>query len=174
MEGAWKNMSSHTPTPADLSRLLDQEEAACRALLKTLEDERQAVRSLAIEKLHSINGERLTLLESLQRLVREADESLRDLVARRGFPSPTSWQAVLDRLAPEEAGELRARHCSLVEAAESVREGLRRNGDLVDAIRTMIDQALSAGSAAVQEREGYGSDGRRASVAANGFLYQQG
>jgi hypothetical protein len=81
---------------------------------------------------------------------------------------------VLDRLAPEEAGELRARHRSLVEAAESVREGLRRNGDLVDAIRTMIDQALSAGSAAVQEREGYGSDGRRASVAANGFLYQQG
>ncbi|MCP9471298.1 MAG: flagellar protein FlgN [Nitrospira sp.] len=167
-------MSSHAPTPADLSRLLDQEEAACRSLLNTLEDERQAVRSLAIEKLHAINGERLALLESLQRLAREADESLRDLAAGRGFSQPTSWQAVLDRLMPEEAGELRARRHSLIKAAESVREGLRRNGALVDAIRTVIDQALSAGSAAARERQGYGSDGRRTSMSANGFLYQRG
>ncbi|MCA1959012.1 MAG: flagellar protein FlgN [Nitrospira sp.] len=168
------NVSSHIPTLADLSRLLGQEEDACRALLKILEDERQAVRSLAIEKLHSINGERLALLESLQRLAREADESLRGLAAERGFPQPTSWQVVLDRLMPEEAGGLRARHRSLIEAAESVREGLRRNGTLVDAIRTVIDQALSAGSAVAQERQGYGSDGRRTSMSANGFLYQRG
>ncbi|MCP9439198.1 MAG: flagellar protein FlgN [Nitrospira sp.] len=168
------NVSSHTPTPADLFRLLDQEEAACRALLKTLEDERQAVRSLAIEKFPSINSERLALLESLQRLVRETDEVLRDLAARRGLLQSISWQAMLDRLMPEEAGELRVRRHSLTEAAESVREGLRRNGALVDAIRTVIDRALSAGSAAVSEREGYGSDGRRASAPANGFLYQQG
>lgn len=168
------NVSSHMPTPADLSRLLGQEEAACRALLNTLEDERQAVRSLAIEKLHSINGKRLALLESLQRLARETDELSRDLAAQRGFPQSTSWQAMLDRLMPEEAGELRARWSSLIKAAESVREGLRRNGALIDAIRTVIDQTLSAGSAAVSEREGYGSDGRQASVPANGFLYQQG
>lgn len=168
------NVSSRTPTLADLSRLLGQKEAVCRALLKILEDERQAVRSLAIEKLYSINSERLALLESLQRLARETDELLRDLAVRHGFPQLMSWQAMLDRLMPEEARELYARHHSLIEAAESVREGLRRNRTLVDAIRTVIDQALSAGSTAAPEQEGYGSDGRRASAPANGFLYQQG
>jgi hypothetical protein len=166
---------SHATALVDLCRQLGREEDACRALLETVQEERAAIRRLAIAEFHPINCKRLAVLESLQRLSQETDGMVRSLAAKVGLPPTTSLQGCMDRLGPEESLDLRARHVSFMEAAKTVRAEIGQNAVLIEGIRGLIDQALSAGSAAVPGQDGYGSDGRRMRTpSANVLLYQQG
>jgi hypothetical protein len=166
---------SHMPTLIDLCRHLSREEAVCQSLLETVQEERLAIRRLAITEFHPINCTRLALLESLQQLAQESDDLVGRLAAQFGFPLTTSVQSLIDRLTAAESAELRARHRSFMETAKVVRDEIARNAVLIEGIRGLIDQALSAGSEAVSEQDGYGSDGRRAlAPSANVLLYQQG
>ncbi|MDH5641019.1 MAG: flagellar protein FlgN [Nitrospira sp.] len=166
---------SHSPTLVDLCRHLSREEVVCRSLLETVQEERLAIRRLAIIDFHPINCKRLTLLESLQQLAQESDDLVRRLAAQFGLSQTTSLQNLMDRLSVPESAELRARHRSFMETAKMVRDEIAQNAVLIEGIRGLIDQALSAGSEAVSREDGYGSDGRRAlAPSANALLYQQG
>lgn len=166
---------SHATALVDLCRQLSREEDACRALLETVREERAAIRRFAIEEFHPINCKRLAVLESLHRLAQETDGLVRSLAATVGLSPTTSLQGFMDRLAPEESLDLRARHVSFMHIAKTVRAEIGQNAVLIEGIRELIDQALSAGSAAVPGQESYGSDGRRTRTpSANILLYQQG
>ena len=166
---------SHMPTLGDLCRHLNREEAVCRSLLETVQEERLAIRRLAIIEFHPINCRRLALLESLQQLTQERDDLVRRLAVQFGFPEAASVQHLMDRLTAAESADLRARYRSFMETAKVVRDEIARNAVLIEGIRGLIDQALSAGSEAMSGQDGYGSDGRRAlAPSANVLLYQQG
>lgn len=171
---AFMNTPSHTLAEANLLRLISEQEAVCRTLLQTIHEERQAIRSLDLERLHTVNAKRLTLLEFLQRLSREANETARTLLPQQGDDAPASLHAVGEQLGYETAAAVRVRYDSLHRTAQAVREELKRNGSLVEAIRLLLDQTLSAASLVSSGPDGYGSDGRRTSVSAHGLLSQQG
>ncbi|MCS6896888.1 MAG: flagellar protein FlgN [Nitrospira sp.] len=168
------NAPSCLSTVMELSHLIAQKETTCRALLNILHEERRAIRSLAIERVHSLNGERLALLESLRQLVQKTDELTHDLVRQRGIPAPASLPTLLEQLTPEEAGELRSRYRSLARISELIREELRQNASLIETIRSLIDRTLSTGNAAAWEQGGYGSDGRRTAAPTTVLLSHQG
>jgi flagellar biosynthesis/type III secretory pathway chaperone len=168
------NTQSHMPVGANLLRLISEQEAVCRTLLQTMCEERQAIRSLDLERLHAVNDKRLTLLEALQRLSQEANETARTLLPRQGSDAPSSLQAVGELLGHETGAAFRARYDSLHRTAQVVHEELKRNGSLVEAIRLLLEQTLSAASLTSSGPDGYGSDGRRTSMSAHGLLSQQG
>ncbi|MDH5667246.1 MAG: flagellar protein FlgN [Nitrospira sp.] len=166
---------SPMPDLIDLCRHLSREEAVCRSLLETVQEERLAIRRLDIAEFHPINCRRLALLESLQQLAQESDQLVRQLAVRFGFPQTTSVQSLMDHLTVAESADLRAMHRSFMGTAKVVRDEIAQNAVLIEGIRGLIDQALSAGSEGLSERDGYGSDGRRAqTTSGNILLYQQG
>jgi len=163
------------PTLADLCQHLRREEAICRSLLETVHQERLAIRQLALVEFHPINCKRLILLESLQQLVQESDDLIRRIAVRFGFPQTTSAQSLIDRLGAAEALDLCESHRSFMKTAKLLREEIAQNAILIEGFRGLINQALSAGSEAVSEHDGYGSDGRLAqALPPTVLLYQQG
>lgn len=166
---------SHMPSLRDLCHLISREEDACRSLLETVEEERIAIRRLAVAEFHPINCKRLAALESLQRMAGESNELVRRLAVRFGLPETTTLQGFMDHLTASESADLRAQHRSFMAIAKSVRAEIAHNAVLIDGIRGLLDRALSSGSMIVPGQDVYGSDGRRAqSSGTNVLIYQQG
>lgn len=165
-----------SPATARLCRLLTQEEAACRSLLETVQEERAAIRTLAITEFHTINCRRLAILESLQTLADERHRLLQELAGQYGCqPGTLSLHQLLDHLKDAGADELQAAYRAFMATAKMVREEIKQNVVLIEGIRGVVDQALSAGTMVVPGRDLYNHDGRSsAATPVNAFIHQQG
>ena len=167
-------MHSGTPTIFDLSRLLEREEEACRALLGTVHQERAAIRTLAVTEFHSINCQRLAVLESLQRLTDERQSLFQRFAGEQGLSNPAiSLHEVLDRVGDPMAGTLRARYNDYVATAKLVRQEIAHNVTLIEGIRGVVEQVLSVGARAVPGSDLYGQGGRAAQTPQGTAFFQQ-
>jgi hypothetical protein len=168
--------SASSPETARLCRLLSQEEAACRSLLETVHEERAAIRTLAITEFHPINCRRLSILESLHGLADERQRVVHELAGRHGLPaSGTSLHRLLDHLKGAAAAELRAVYRSYMAAAKLVRDEIKQNVVLIEGIRGVVDQALSAGTTVLPGQDIYTSAGHSSGAGRlNVLIHQRG
>jgi flagellar biosynthesis/type III secretory pathway chaperone len=163
------------PMVFDLCRLISREEAACRSLLETVQEERTAIRRLAITEFYPINCRRLAILESLQVLAQESNELVGRLIAGFGLPETTTLEDFIDRLTEPESADLRARHRSFIAIAKSVRAEIAQNAVLIEGIRGLVDQALSAGTTVVPGQDLYAADGQSSCAGRlNVLIHQRG
>jgi hypothetical protein len=163
-----------SPPIGQLCRILDQETAACRSLLDTVHEERGAIRSLAITEFHGINCRRLAILETLQSLADQRQRLVQEWAGRQGWPHTTSVHHVLDRLTDAPA-ELRNGYQRYMSVARLVRDEIKQNVVLIEGIREVVSQALSAGTTVVPGQELYTPAGQSANTApVNVLLHQQG
>lgn len=164
-----------TPTIPALCRLLDHEGAACHALLETVLEERRAIRDLAVTEFHPINCKRLAVLESLQALAQEREALVRQIVLQHAFDPDTTIQGLIDQLADSESAGLRERYNAFISIVKSVRAEIKHNVVLIEGIRGVLDQALSAGAAIAPGFDAYNGEGQHArAVSANLLIHQQG
>jgi len=164
-----------TPTTLKLCQLLDREEAACQSLLETVQEERAAIRTLAVTEFHSINCKRLAILESLRTLAEERDALVLHIAQCLGFSQTTTIHGLIDRLTASESADLRARYNSFISIAKMVRAEIKHNVVLIEGIRGVVDKALSVGTETVPGLDVYNSDGQRSNAgAANALIHQQG
>lgn len=171
-------MSAETlssPT-SQLCRLFMREEAACRALLDTVAEERVAIRTLAIAEFHPINCRRLAILESLQALADERASLVQRLAAITGLPPDTATiHTIVDRARGPESDELRTRYTAFLATAKQVRDEIKQNVVLIENIRGVVDRALTAGTKIVPGLDLYTNDGRSAAVTpVNTVIHQRG
>lgn len=163
------------PTIPALCRLLDREGAACHALLETVLEERAAIRNLAVTEFHPINCKRLVVLESLQTLAQEREALVRQIALQHAFDPATTIQSLIDLLAASESSGLRERYNSFVSIVKMVRAEIKHNVVLIEGIRGVLDQALSAGAAVAPGCDVYNGDGLHSRAAsANLLIHQQG
>jgi flagellar biosynthesis/type III secretory pathway chaperone len=164
------------PAITQLCRLLHQEEAACHQLLETVQAERAAIRTLAITEFHSINCSRLSILESLQSLANEREHLVQEVVAHYGLPSvTTSIQDLIDQVRSAASDDLREGYRSYMTVAKTVRDEIKQNVVLIEGIRGVVDQALSAGTPVLPGRELYTADGQSFVAShVNVLIHQQG
>lgn len=163
------------PTIPALCRLLDREGAACHTLLETVLEERAAIRNLAVTKFHPINCKRLVVLESLQMLAQEREALVRQIALQHAFDPATTIQGLIDLLAAPESIGLRERYDSFVSIVKMVRAEIKHNVVLIEGIRGVLDQALSAGAAIAPGSDVYNGDGQHSRAAsANLLIHQQG
>lgn len=164
-----------SPT-SQLCRLFMREEAACRALLETVAEERAAIRALAIAEFHPINSRRLAILESLRALAEERALIVQRLAAVNGLPpDTTAIHAVIDRSTGPESDELRTRYAAFLATAKLVRDEIKQNVVLIEGIRGVVDRALTAGTMIVPGPDLYTNDGRSATVTpVNAVIHQRG
>lgn len=168
---------STVPITTTLCNLLAQEESACRSLLETVQEERRAIRTLAIAEFHTINGKRLAVLEQLRVLARECDLLVQQFTQTEGSPpqSSLSLQRVIDSLTDHHSNELRGQYKRLMAAAKLVREEIKQNVVLIEGIRGFIDNALSAGTKVVPGLDLYNGGGQSTSaLPTTALFYQQG
>jgi len=167
---------STVPITTALCNLLAQEESACRSLLETVQEERRAIRTLAITEFHTINGKRLAVLEQLRVLARECDLLVQQFTQTVGSPqSSLSLQRVIDSLTDHHSNELRGQYKRLMAAAKLVREEIKQNVVLIEGIRGVIDNALSAGRKVVPGLDLYNGGGQSTSaLPTTALFYQQG
>ncbi|MBH0188502.1 MAG: hypothetical protein HP493_06525 [Nitrospira sp.] len=164
-----------TPTIPALCRLLDREGAACHALLETVLEERAAIRNLAVTEFHPINCKRLVVLESLQALAQEREALVQQIAVQHAFDPATTIQGVIDRLAASESIGLQERYNSFVSTVKTVRAEIKHNVVLIEGIRGVLDQALSAGAAVAPGFDVYNGEGQHSRAAnANLLIHQQG
>ncbi len=157
-----------------LCQLLNQEEAACRQLLDTVQAERLAIRELDITQFHGINSRRLSILEVLKVLAEQRERLVQDLVAHHGLPPSSSIHDLVDRL-PDVAAEFRTCYATYMASAKTVRDEIKQNALLIEGIRGVIDQALSVKASVAQGHDLYTAGGQ--SVIAgrvNMLIHQQG
>lgn len=167
-------MHSGTSITIDLCRLLQQEAEACQALLETVNQERAAIRTLAVTEFHSINCRRLAVLESLQRLTEERQSLVQQFATEQGLSSPTvSLHDILDRVGDAAAGAVRTRYNSYMAVAKLVRQEVAHNVTLIEGIRGVVEQVLSAGARAVPGSDLYGRGGHAAQAPQGTVLLQQ-
>jgi hypothetical protein len=158
-----------------LCQLLGREEAACRALLETVQEERTAIRTLAITESHAINCKRLAILESLQTLAQERDLLVQHMAQLRGLGQATTIHTLIDRLAAHESADLRVYYNSFMAIAKMVRAEIKHNVVLIEGIRGVVDQALSSGSKIAPRHDLYNNEGHSSTVPpVNAFIHQQG
>jgi hypothetical protein len=163
------------PTIPMLCQLLDREEAACQSLLETVLEERAAIRKLAVTEFHSINSKRLAILESLRSLAGEREVRVRQIAQLHGFAQETTIHGLIDRLGIPESSDLRTRYSSFMSTAKMVRAEIKHNVTLIEGIRGVLDQAISAGTTIVPGLDVYNGDGQRSRAAtANLLIHQQG
>ena len=168
-------MHAGTPTLVNLCQLIEREEEACRALIDTVHQERAAIRTLAVSEFHSINCRRLAVLESLQQLTDERQSLVHRFAGEQGLSSPTgSLHDVLDRVGEASAGALRVQYNGYLATAKVVRQEIAHNVTLIEGIRGVVEEVLSAGARAVPGSDLYGQGGRVAqSPPSTSFLQQQ-
>ena len=163
------------PTIPALCRLLDREGAACHTLLETVLEERVAIRNLAVTEFHPINSKRLVVLESLQALAQEREALVRQVALQQAFDPATTIQGLIDLLAAPESIGLRERYNSFVSIVKMVRAEIKHNVVLIEGIRGVLDQALSAGAAIAPGVDVYNGNGQHSRAAsANLLIHQQG
>jgi FlgN protein len=169
-------MSTFPPAITQLCRLLRQEEATCHQLLETVHTERAAIRTLAIAEFHTINCSRLLILESLQSLANERHQLVQDLARHCGLrPGTVSIQELIDHLQDAASDDLRAIYRSYMTVAKTVRDEIGQNVVLIEGIRGVVDQALSAGAPVSPGKDLYASDGQAIGTGrANVLIHQQG
>lgn len=168
--------SVSTALSAQLIEILTRELAACHALLDTVEEERHAIKVLAISDFHPINVRRLAVLEQLQSIADARDRAVCE-IARLVAPleAGPSLQGLLDRWRSPEASTVRRHHELLMVTAKRVREEIKQNVVLIENFRGFIEQALTAGATAMTDGKAYGRTGKPASVnPMSAVLYQQG
>lgn len=168
--------SVSTALSAQLIDALVREQAACEALLETVEAERHAIKSLAIGEFNSINIRRIAVLEELQSIADARDRSIRKIADAASMQGPTaSLQALLDRWQGEEAPTVRRHHDALLATAKQVRDEIKQNVVLIENFRGFIEHALTAGAAAMTDGKAYGRTGKPSSAhPLSAVLYQQG
>jgi len=163
------------PTITSLCRLLDREETACHTLLETVLEERAAIRNLAVTEFHPINCKRLVVLESLQTLAQEREALVRRIAVQQAFDPATTIQGLIDQLAASESIGLRERYDSFMSIVKMVRAEIKHNVVLIEGIRGVLDQALSAGATIAPGLDVYNGEGQRSRAAtANLLIHQQG
>ena len=167
-------MSSAISTALDLCRILEREEAACKALLDTVHQERAAIRALAVSEFHPINSRRLAVLESLQTLADERLQLVRQVGLDNGLSDRTvTLQGILDRVESPLFDEIRRRYGSYMATAKLVREEIKQNAVLIEGIRGFLDSALSAGAQAAPGLDLYNGGGHSAAAGASAVLIHQ-
>lgn len=161
---------------AKLCRLLMREEAACRSLLETVQEERAAIRTLAITEFHGINSKRLAILECLQALAEERTLLVQQCAQDHGLPpSASALPMLIDELNGPESHELRAHYRTFLSTAKSVREEIKQNVVLIEGIRGVVDKALSAGTRIVPGQDLYNQDGQSSALSpTNALIHQRG
>jgi hypothetical protein len=158
-----------------LGQLLHREEAACHALLETVQEERAAIRTLAITEFHAINCKRLGILESLQTLAQEREQLVQQIALLHRLGPTTSIHALIDCFTGPESSALRARYHSFTSIAKMVRAEIKHNVVLIEGIRGVVDQALSSGTKVIPGHDLYNNEGHSSTVApVNAFIHQQG
>ncbi|UVT14564.1 MAG: flagellar export chaperone FlgN [Nitrospira sp.] len=168
-------VSTFSPAITQLCRLLDQEKATCLQLLETIHTERAAIRTMAITEFHPINCRRLAILESLQSLADEREQLVRELASHHGLPEGASIQNLIDHVRSAASDDLRERYRSYMTIAKAVRDEIKQNVVLIEGIRGVVDQALSAGAPVVPGRELYTADGQSFVAShVNVLIHQQG
>lgn len=161
------------PAIARLCDLLQEEEAVCRALLDTVYEERAAIRTLAITEFHPINCRRLAILEALQRLADARTGLVAEAVREHGLPRHTeTLPQLIDRLGPAHAAVLQPRYHAYSETAKAVRTEIKQNVGLIEGIRAVVDQALSADDGG-SGRHLYTPQGYAPAAPASNVLIQQ-
>lgn len=168
--------STFLPAITQLCRLLRQEEATCHQLLETVHTERAAIRTLAITEFHSINCRRLSILESLQSLADERQQLVQELAVHYGLqPVTASIQELIDHIHDHGADDIRATYLSYMTVAKTVRDEIKQNVVLIEGIRGVVDQALSAGIPVEPGKELYTADGQSfVAGRVNMLIHQQG
>lgn len=170
-------MTSGSPSQAQaLSQILIQEYESCHALLETVEEERRAIKALAITEFHDINLRRLAILETLQALTQSREAAVRDLAEMANLPeAAASVQALLDRWQSPHVPALRRHHDALMTVAKRAREEIKQNVVLIEGIRHVIEGALAAGTATLSGADAYNRHGQRTMLQSSAaMLYQQG
>jgi hypothetical protein len=154
---------------------LDQEKATCLQLLETIHAERAAIRTMAITEFHPINCRRLAILESLQSLADERQQLVRELSLHHGLPEGVSIQDLIDQVRSAASDDLREGYRSYMTVAKTVRDEIKQNVVLIEGIRGVVDQALSAGTPVLPGRELYTADGQSFVAShVNVLIHQQG
>ncbi|MDK2744016.1 MAG: flagellar export chaperone FlgN [Nitrospira sp.] len=167
--------STFSPAITQLCRLLDQEKATCLQLLETIHTERAAIRTMAITEFHPINCRRLAILESLQSLADERQQLVRELSLHHGLPEGVSIQDLIDQVRSAASDDLREGYRSYMTVAKTVRDEIKQNVVLIEGIRGVVDQALSAGTPVLPGRELYTADGQSFVAShVNVLIHQQG
>jgi hypothetical protein len=114
------------------------------------------------------------VLESLQRLTDERQSLVQRFAGEQGFSGPTgSLQDVLDRIGEAAAGALRAQYNGYMATAKLVRQEIAHNVTLIEGIRGVVEQVLSAGARAVPGSDLYGQGGRAAQTPQGTAFFQQ-
>jgi hypothetical protein len=170
-------MSARTlsPTIPTLCLLLDREGAACHTLLETVLEERAAIRNLAVTEFHPINCKRLVVLESLQALAQEREALVRHIALQHALDPTTTIHGLIDWLAGAESIGLGDRYNAFMSIVKMVRAEIKHNVVLIEGIRGVLDQALSAGASIAPEADVYSGDGQHSrAVTANFLIHQQG
>lgn len=163
------------PTISTLCQLLDREEMACQTLLETVLEERAAIRKRAVTEFHPINCRRLVILEALQTLAQEREALVRQIALQHALDPATKIHALIDLLAIPESTGLRERYNAFISIVKMVRAEIKHNVVLIEGIRGVLDQALSAGATIVPGFEVYNGDGQHSRAAtANLLIHQQG
>lgn len=159
-----------------LSQILIREQASCCALLDTVEEERRAIKALAITEFHDINLRRIAILETLQTLTQTRETAVRQISEMADLPEAvTSLQVLLDRWQSPHVAELRRHHDTLMVVAKRAREEIKQNVVLIEGIRHVIEGALAAGIATMSGADAYNRSGQRATLQSSAaVLYQQG
>lgn len=167
-------MSSGISTALDLCLLLEREEAACKALVDTVHQERAAIHALAVSEFPPINSRRLAVLESLQTLADERLQLVRQLGRENGLSDRTvTLQGILDQAQSPLLDAIRGRYGSYMAAAKLAREEIKQNAVLIEGIRGFLDSALSAGANAAPGLDLYNGGGRNAVTQQSAALIHQ-
>ena len=169
-------MSTFQPAITQLCRLLRQEEATCHQLLETVHTERAAIRTLAITEFHAINCRRLSILESLQSLADERQQLVQDLAMHCGLrPGTVSLQELIDHIQDSSSDDVRTVYRRYMTVAKAVRDEIGQNVVLIEGIRGVVDQALSAGTPVSPVKDLYAADGQAIGTGrVNVLIHQQG
>lgn len=169
-------MPTFPPAITRLCCLLRQEEATCHQLLETVHTERAAIRTLAITEFHTINCRRLSILESLQSLAAERQQLVQELAGHYDLrPGTASIQELIDHVRDPSLDDLRTVYRSYMTLAKTVRDEIGQNVVLIEGIRGVVDQALSAGTPVTQGRDLYTADGQSVGTGrVNVLIHQQG
>lgn len=159
---------------APLTDILIREEEACDRLLATLHQERTAIRRLKIDDFVTINEDRGSILESLERLEAERRHAMRDISRSWNLPEEAlTLQRIVERLKSSGTSGLDERYARLARKLRVVREEIAFNAKLIEAIQSFVTKVLSAWSEGRPAEGIYSFGGDRGFRASGGALLRQ-
>lgn len=151
------------------SRLLDQllhllgrESAQCELLARSILQERDAMKRMALHEFVAINHTRMSILERLSGLKEEFDALVRDLPAAHGLPETgRTLPDVLQRMKTPQAQAVLERYERLADRVRVVQQDIAVNQLLVKNIQSFIVRALEAHRQPDPEGDVYSISGGR-------------